>query len=143
MPVYTPLGLVYGDILTESRAATLETQWQLARERARPLGGIPDVGVLTASYVDVPGAVVVRIVEAVTAKVHAMGLVSAGTGYLRLYSITAAAEVAGSEDTFTDAVATLQVGADLELPPGDYKLQVRASNAANHVIVYGACLVTQ
>jgi hypothetical protein len=105
MPVYNPLNLIFGDVLSPARAATLETQWQLARERARPLGGIPDVGVTSTSYVDVPGVVIVRIDEPATAQLHVTG--------------------------------------DLELAAGDYKLQTKIDAAPDHVIVYGAALVTR
>jgi hypothetical protein len=143
MPVYTPLGLIFGDVLTEVRAATLETQYKLARERARPLGGIPDVGVTDTSYIDVPGVVIVRIDEPATVRLHAMGLVSAGTGSLRLWSIGGAAVVTSSEMTFTDVTPTLLESPNLELAAGDYNLQVKISVGTEHVIVYGACLVTR
>jgi hypothetical protein len=132
-----------GDTLTPARSSTYESIVDLARGRHMLLGGMPDVGAKTSSYVDVPGAVVVRLAANVTARVHAMASVSAGTGYLRLWSVTAGAEVAGSERTFTGATPALQEGVDLELVAGDYKLQVRASDPANHVIVYGAAIVTQ
>jgi hypothetical protein len=143
MPVYTPLGLIFGDVLTAARAAYLETQYALARERARPLGGIPDVGVTDTSYIDAPGAIVVRIAEPATARLHVMGLVSAGTGSLRLWDVGGAAVVASSELTFTDTDPTLQESPDLELAAGDYKLQTKISVGTEHVIVYGACLVTR
>lgn len=81
---YVPLALIFGDIFTAARAAFFETQYKLAKERARPLGGIADVGETSTAYVDVPGVVVVRIDEETTAQVHAMGRVSGGTGSLRL-----------------------------------------------------------
>jgi len=143
MPVYTPLALIFGDVLSEARAATLETQYRLARERVRPLGGIPDVGVTDTTYVDVPGAVIVRLADAATERIHAMGLVSAGTGSIQLWDVGGAAAVAGSELTFTDATPTLQEGPDLELAAGDYKLQTKISVGTAHVIVYGAALVTR
>jgi hypothetical protein len=143
MPKYAPLNLVFGDTFSSARAATFETQYKLAKERTLPLGGIPDVGVTSATYIDVPGAIIVRLVEDTTVKIHAMGFVSAGTGSLRLWDIGGAAEVAGSEDAFTDTDATLQVGAELELTAGDYKLQVKINAAPNNVVVYGAALVTQ
>ncbi len=144
MPKYAALNLVYGDILTAPRAATLETQVDLARERARPRGGIPDVGTTSTDWVDLPGAIIARIVGAVTAHLHAMGYVSGGTGSIRVYDVTAAAVVADSTLTFTDATPTLQESGDLELTAAhDYKAQVKISSAAQHAVVYGACLVTQ
>jgi len=143
MPKYTPLALVFGDTFSSERAATFETQYKLAKERTRPLGGIPDVGVTSTTYIDVPGGIVVRLAEDATVKIHAMGFVSGGTGSLQLWDIGAAAAVAGSEDTFTDATPTLQVGAELELAAGDYKLQVKISAAPQNAVVYGAALVTQ
>ena len=143
MPVYDPLDLIFGDVLSSSRAAQLETQWKLARERARPLGGIPDVGVTSTSYIDVPGVIIVRLDEAATAQLHAMGFVSGGTGSLRLWNITTPGVVTGSEITFADTTPTLQDTPDLELAVGDYKLQVHISVGTEHAVVYGASLVTQ
>ncbi len=143
MPVYEPLNLIFGDILHSARAAQLETQWRLARERARPLGGIPDVGSTSTSYGDVPGVVVVRIVESATAKLHAMGFVSGGTGYMRLWNMSTGSVVDGSELSFGSTTPTLQESGNLELPAGDYKLEVKIGAAPNHVVVYGASLVTQ
>jgi hypothetical protein len=144
MPKYVPTNFVFGDLLAEGRLATVETQFKLAAERARALGGIPDVGVTNTSYVDVPGAIVVRIANAATAQLHAMGFVSGGTGSMQLYDITAGAAVTGSEVTFTDTTPALQVTPDLELLAGhDYKLQVKVSSATQHAVVYGASLVTQ
>jgi hypothetical protein len=145
MPVYTPLNLVFGDTLTSARAATLESQYKLARGRARPLGGIPDVGVKSASYVDVPGVIVVPLDDGTTAQVHAMGFVSGGaTGWIRLWDMTAAAVVTGSEISFTSATPTLQTTPNLELNAGsNFKVQVKVSDAAQNVVVYGAALVTQ
>jgi hypothetical protein len=143
MPVYNPLNLIFGDVLSPSRAATLETQWRLARERARPLGGIADVGVTSTNYVDVPGVVIARIDEAATAQLHVMGLVSGGTGWFRLWNLTTGAVVAGSETSFTSTTPTLQVTGDLELAAGDYKLQTKIGAAPDNVVVYGAVLVTQ
>jgi hypothetical protein len=143
MPKYEEMALVFGDTLTPARSSTYESIVDLARGRHMALGGMPDVGAKSATYVDVPGAVVVRLAANVTARVQAMASVSAGTGYFRLYSVTEAAAVDGSEESFTDASPTLQEGADLELVAGDYKLQVKTSDAANHVIVYGAAIVTQ
>jgi hypothetical protein len=143
MPKYVPLALVFGDTFSSGRAATFETQYKLAKERTRPLGGIPDVGVTSATYIDVPGGIVVRLDEDATVKIHAMGFVSGGTGSLQLWDIGAAAAVAGSEDTFTETSPTLQVGAELELTAGDYKLQVKISAAPQNAVVYGAALVTQ
>jgi hypothetical protein len=144
MPKYVPTNFVFGDLIAEARLATMETQHLLAAERSRPLGGIPDVGVTDTSYVDVPGAIVVRMTHAATAQLHAMGFVSGGTGSMQLYDITAAAAVTGSEVTFTDVTPTLQVTPDLELIAGhDYKLQVKVSSGTQHAVVYGASLVTQ
>lgn len=141
---YTPLALVFGDVLTEARAATYETQYKLAKERERALGGIPDVGESSTTYVDVPGVIVVALDEDATVQIHAMGYVSGGTGSLQLYDLTASAAVAGSELTFTDATPTLQIGSDLELTAGhQYKMQVKISTGTAHVVVYGAKLVTQ
>lgn len=145
---YTPLALVFGDVLTEDRAATLETQYKLAKERARPLGGIYNVGVDDDDWVDVPGVIEVLIDEDTTAQVHAMGSVvdlsPAVTGSLRLWDQTASAEVASSPITFTETTATLQMTPDLELLAGHrYRLQVKISDSAGHVLVYGASLVTQ
>lgn len=143
MPVYEPLNLVFADVLHESRAAHLETQWRLARERARPLGGIPDVGTTSDAWGDVPGAIVVRIAEPCTAQVHAMGFVSGGTGSLRLWSIDGADVVTDSEVSFTETTPTLQASGDLELAAGDYKLQGKISSTSEHAVIYGASLVTQ
>lgn len=140
---YDPLDLVFGDTLTEARAAWLETQFKLAKGRRFALGGIPDLGVKSDAYVTLPGACVVRLDDPCRVKIHAMGLVSLGTGYFKLYSMTAGADVVGSERTFASTSATLQVGAALDLPAGDYYLKVKISNAAYHVIVYGAALVAQ
>jgi len=143
MPVYEPLDLVFYDVFSESRAAHIETQWRLARERTRPLGGIPDVGTTSDDWADVPGVIVVRIDEPCTAQIHAMGFVSGGTGSLRLWSIDDAGAVADSSVSFTDESPTLQVSGDLELAAGDYKLQVKISSSDEHAVVYGASLVTQ
>ena len=143
MPKYATMGLVFGDSFSEARCATLETIVDLARGRQFSLGGKPDVGAKSATYVDVPGAAIVRLDSNVTAKLRAMGYVSAGTGYIRLYSVTDDAEVVGSEKSFTSATPTLQEAvAELELEAGDYKLQVKTDNAANHVVVWGAAIVT-
>lgn len=141
---YTPLALVFGDILTEGRAASLETQYLLAAGRELALGGLADVGEASNSYVDVPGAIVVLLGHDTDAAIHAMGFVSGGTGSLRLYDLTAGAEVAGSEQSFSDTAPTLQVGDSLTLLSGHaYKLQVRISVGTEHVVVYGAKLVTE
>jgi hypothetical protein len=144
VPTYDPLELEFGDIFSAARAAHFETQYRLAKERTRALGGIPDVGVTDTSYVDVPGAVVAEMALHTTAQLHAMGLVSGGTGSLRLWDITSNAMVTGSEITFTATSPTLQKTGNLELVAGrSYKLQVKSSNAAQYAIVYGAQLVTQ
>lgn len=140
---YDPLNLIFGDILTAARAAHLETQYKLAKERGRALGGIPDVGVTSTSWIDVPGVIVVRLDEDARVRVHAMGFVSGGTGYLRLWDIDGAQVVTSSEISFTETSPTLQETPDLELVAGDFKLQVRVSVGTEHAIAYGAALVTQ
>jgi hypothetical protein len=144
MPVYTPLALVFGDVFTAARAATFETQFKLAKERERDLGGIPDVGEGSTTYVDVPGAIIVDLVEATTAQLHVMAFVSGGTGTFRLWNITAAAEVASSETTFTETSATLKKTGNLELAAAStYKLQVKISSNSFYAVVYGGKLVTR
>jgi hypothetical protein len=136
--------LVFGDIVSEARAATLESQYRLAKERARLLGGIPEVGDSSESYVDVPGAIVAEMALDTTAQVHAMGYVSGGTGSLRLWNITDSAMVTNSEITFTSTTPTLQKTPNLELVAGkSYKLQIKISDDAEYNIVYGAQLITQ
>lgn len=144
MPVYETLDLVFGDVLTEARAATFETQYKLAKERSRPLGGIPNLGVDDTAYRDVPGFIIVLVDEDTTVQVHAMGYVSGGTGSMRLWNDTDVEEVADSEITFTETDPALQMTPDLELLAGKrYRLQVKISVGTEEVFVYGAALVTQ
>ena len=143
MPKYSPLALIFGDTFSSARAATFETQYKLAKERARALGGIPDVGTTVTTYADAPGAIIVRLAEDTTVKLHAMAFVNAGTGYLQLYDIDGAAAVAGSEETFTNTSPALVEGDELDLTAGDYKLQVKINSGSNHAVVYGAALVSQ
>lgn len=140
---YTPLALIFGDTWSAARSATFETQFKKAKDRALPLGGIPDVGVTATTYIDAPGAIIVRLAEDTAVKVVAMRFVSAGTGYFRLWDIAGAAEVSGSEQSFTNTTPGLGEGSALDLDAGDYKLQVRINSGTNHALVYGAALVTQ
>jgi len=141
---YIPLGLVFGDVLTEGRAAHLETQYQRAKGRELALGGLPDVGESSTDYIAVPGAIVVLLGQDTDAALHVMGFVSGGTGAFRLYDLTADAPVAGSEETFTDTTPTLRVGDVLALLADHaYVLQVKASVGTEHAVVYGGKLITE
>ena len=141
---YTPLGLVFGDVLTEGRAAHLETQYLHAAGRELALGGLPDVGESSDDYVTAPGAIVVLLAQDTDAAIHAMAFVSGGTGSLRLYDLTADAPVADSERSFDDTTPTLQVGDVLTLLADHaYVLQVKVSAGTEHVVVYGTKLITE
>lgn len=143
MPKYVALDLVFGDTLSVARAATLETQVDLARGRHFPLGGRSGVGTTATTYEDVPGAAVARLDMNVTAKLRATAYVSGGTGYMQVYDLTRDEVVAGSEKTFVNTSAALvELEAELELLAGDYKLQVKVNADTNHVVVHQAALVT-
>ena len=150
---YDPLDLVFGDILTEERAAWIETQYKLAKGREFPLGGHFNIGTISGDWEDVPGHIIVQVDERAAVKIHAMCRLSGASpggsptavGLFRLWDITAGAAVANTETEFSDIVATLVISAtEVVLDQfSQYKLQVRTSDPAEDVIVYGATLVTQ
>lgn len=94
MSQYAEHDFTFGDVFSETKARALDTQYRMAAERARPLGGIPEVGVTSESYVDAPGVIVVPIGFLTVAQLHVMSLVSGGTGSVRLVDLGAVASVA-------------------------------------------------
>lgn len=111
------------------------------------LGGSDSDAVSDTGFVDLPAGVHVEIdgtnLGGFTVEVHFMGRVLAGTGTIRLWNITAAAEVSSSQKTFTNTSADRIVSSSLSLASGvnEYKLQVKGSAAADLPQVWGAKLI--
>lgn len=93
MSQYTEHDFTFGDVLTQAKARAVDTQYRMAVDRARPLGGLAEVGITSESYVDVPGVIVVPVAVVTLAQLHVMGLVSGGTGSVRLVDLGAVAAV--------------------------------------------------
>lgn len=114
----------------------------------RMMGGRDDQWVTDTSFVIVPGSAIIELdatsVEALTAEVHCMAGVVAGTGSIRLYDVTAAAAV-GTTTTFTNTAPALTkitglVGL-LAAANHQYCIQVKGAAAIDRPTVYGARLL--
>lgn len=115
----------------------------------RDLGGRDDSPVTDTSFVDVPGAAIVQIdgtkLAGFTIEVHATVKVDSGTGTFRLYDITAAGQIGGTQtftNTGTFALAVL-TGLDglLAAAVHQYKLQVKGNSALDLPVISRAKLV--
>jgi hypothetical protein len=123
----------------------------LALKEARlghALGGDFQVSVADAAYTALPGFIVVEIdgtnLAGLIVEVHAMCRVVTGSGWFRLWNITAGIPIVGSETTFTETSATLKKTAALTLSTGiaQYRLEVRGTVLdVDRPCVYGARLV--
>jgi hypothetical protein len=112
------------------------------------LGGDYEAVVSDTSFVPLPGYVAVRIDDTnlggLTVEYEYMCYVQAGTGTVRLYNMTDTAEVAGSQDTFTNTTIQRQAQT-VTLVSGEklYRLEVKGAAAADLPCVWGAHLVTR
>lgn len=111
-----------------------------------PLGGLyPDVYTNTG-YTDLFGPVHLPIdgtnLSGFTVKIVCMARVVAGTGYIKLYNITLAADVASSETSFTNTSADKIESSAITLAAGtnEYKLLVKGVAATDLVHVWDAVL---
>lgn len=110
------------------------------------LGGSYHDALADTSLVEIAGAVYVEIdgtnLGGLTVEVHAMALVAAGTGYIRLYNRTTAGDVA-AEVSFTNTSAALVKITGLTLATGvnSYSLRARCAAATDLVRIWGAKIV--
>ena len=76
-------------------------------------------------------------------QVHFMCKRVAGTGYVKLYNITDAGDVASSEKSFTNASADRIESSNITLASGvkEYKAMVKAAAATNLIQVWDIALV--
>lgn len=116
---------------------------------SQDLGGDDERSILTVntSWEDVPGFVDAELdgtnLGGLTVEVHIMGRVSLGTGRFRLYNLTTAAAVSGSETTFLETTATLKKSGAITLTTGlnTYRLQANISVSGQGAFVWGGKLV--
>ncbi len=114
----------------------------------RHLGGDPNAPVTDTSYVAVPGLAIVEIdgtnLSGFTIEVHATAKVDSGTGSIRLWDITAGAQV-GSAQTFTGtSFALVKIAALtglLAAASHQYRLEVKGNAATDLPCVANAKLV--
>lgn len=111
------------------------------------LGGSYHDALEDTSLVEIAGAVWVEIdgtnLGGLTVEVQAMGLVASGTGYIRLYNRTTAANMGAAEVSFTGTSAAMVKITGLTLTTGlnVYSLRARGSVAAALPRIWGAKLV--
>lgn len=114
----------------------------------RMFGGDYTAGVSDTGFVQVPGSSIVEIdgtgLGGLQTEVHFTGYVDAGTGSVRLYDVTAGAQV-GATQTFTNTAAALVkitgLAGLLAAANHQYRLDVHGSAAADMPVVYGARVV--
>ncbi len=112
-----------------------------------PLGGLFQDIYTNTGYQELFGVVHAEIdgtnLSGLTVNLVCMGKVVAGTGYIKLYKITATpGDVAGSETTFTNTTANRIVSSALTLTSGvnEYKALVRVAGATNYAQIWNAVI---
>lgn len=114
----------------------------------RMFGGREDKPVTDTAFVIVPGSSIVELdatgLDAFTQEVHCMAGVDSGTGSIRLFDVTAGAQIGGTV-TFTNTTPALTkitgLAGLLAHANHDYRLDVHGASAADLPVVYGARLL--
>ncbi|MHC4745347.1 MAG: hypothetical protein ACYS8Z_25830 [Planctomycetota bacterium] len=129
------------DVVFDNTIALKERRGQLE------LGGDYTCAVDDTSFVDIPGVVHAQVdgsnFSGLTVECHFMCKVATGTGTFRLYNVTATAEVASSQKTFTNSTADRIVTSALTLASAsnEYKAQVKGATAADLPRIWDAQIV--
>lgn len=104
-------------------------------------GDVVTIAGHSGSTPDINGSHTVTVIDPTSFSIP-VNVTTGGTGGTVIR--TSGRAVADSELSFTDTAPTLQTSPDLTLVAGaSYKMQVKVSSSAQHVIAYGGKLVTQ
>lgn len=111
-----------------------------------PLGGVFSDVYTNTGYEELFGVVHVEIdgtnLGGLTVRLVCMGKVVAGTGFIKLFNITLAADVASSETTIINTTADRKESSAITLATGinEYKVLVKVASATDYLQVWNAVL---